>query len=438
MTSVLFEHIYKRFQLHHDRPRSIKEAAVNWMRGQWSVPDQELWALRDVSFSVQEGESLGLIGPNGSGKSTALKLISRILEPTKGQVKVRGRVAALLELGAGFHPDLTGRENIYLNGAILGLSQQQMEQRFEEIVEFTELDHFIDSPIRHYSSGMKMRLGFSVATHVDADVLLIDEILAVGDEVFRRKCLDHIRSFRQAGKTIVFVSHSLEAVTQLCDRAIWLEEGGIRAQGSALEVADRYLAASNLRNKTRLEAEVARRTAHVPVKNVNVHADWGNRTGELPDQKQVSRRRQRWGSYEAEIVKVEILDSDGHPRQVFDTGETMIVRLHYQTHQPIERPVFGIGIHRSDGIHVSGPNTKFSEYDIECLEGSGVMEYVIPSLPMLAGQYELSSSLYDYSCTHPYDYHNRAYIFQIQPKSVKEKWGAFHIPCEWKHTPNGT
>ena len=433
MVAILFDHVHKRFLLQHDRPRSIKEATVNWIRGQGHAPGQELWALRDVSFSVQEGEALGIIGPNGSGKSTVLKLISRILEPTRGRIRVQGKVAALLELGAGFHPDLTGRENIYLNGAILGLSQQQMEQRFEELVEFTELGHFIDSPIRHYSSGMRMRLGFSIATHVDADILLIDEILAVGDEVFRRKCLDRIRSFRQAGKTIVFVSHSLQSVTQLCDRAIWLEEGGIQAQGPALAVADEYLQAANLLNKARLEAEAARKKTQRLVK---VKKKEGQKK-EPPEQGPSPPRRQRWGSYEAEIVKVEILDSEGQPCQVFDTGETMIVRLHYQAHQRLEQPVFGIGIHRSDGVHIAGPNTKFSEYDIQYLEGSGVMEYVIPSLPMLDGQYELSSSIYDYDCTHPYDYHSRAYVFQIQPKSVKEKWGAFHIPCEWRHTPDG-
>ena len=425
--AILFDHVHKRFLLQHDRPRSIKEAAFNWVRGQWHTPAQELWALRDVSFSVQEGEALGIIGPNGSGKSTVLKLISRILEPTRGRIEVQGKVAALLELGAGFHPDLTGRENIYLNGAILGLSRQQMEQRLEEIIEFAELGHFIDSPIRHYSSGMRMRLGFSIATHVDADILLIDEILAVGDEVFRRKCLDRIQDFRRAGRTIVFVSHSLQAVTQLCDRAIWLEKGRIKVQGPALTVADQYLEAANLQNKARLEAEAARKKTQKPVKRK-----------EPPQQGEAAPRRQRWGSYEAEIVKVEILDGNGRPRQVFDTGETMIVRLHYKAHQRIERPVFGIGIHRSDGVHITGPNTKFSDYEIPYLEGSGMVEYVIPSLPMLAGQYELSSSLYDYSCTHPYDYHNRAYTFQVQPKSVKEKWGAFHIPCKWRHIPDGT
>jgi ABC-type polysaccharide/polyol phosphate transport system ATPase subunit len=430
MVAVLFDHVHKRFLLQHDRPRSIKEAAFNWIRGQWQNPHQELWALRDVNFRVQEGEALGIIGPNGSGKSTVLKLIARILEPTRGQIKVWGKVAALLELGAGFHPDLTGRENIYLNGAILGLSQREMALRFEEVAEFTELDHFLDSPIRHYSSGMRLRLGFSIATHVDADILLIDEILAVGDEVFRRKCLDRIHSFRREGKTIVFVSHSLQSVTQLCDRVIWIEEGEIQAQGTALTVADQYLEAANLRNKARLESEGARRKAQGPKGQVEEQKREPSKQAPTPP------RKRRWGSYEAEIVRVEILDDNGKPRQVFDTGETMIVRLHYQAHQRIERPVFGIGIHRSNGVHITGPNTKFSEYDIECLEGSGTVEYVILSVPMLAGQYELSSSLYDYSCTHPYDYHDREYTFQVQPKSVKEQWGVFNIPCKWRHRPD--
>jgi len=186
------------------------------------------------------------------------------------------------------------------------------------------------------------------------------------------------------------------------------------------------LKAANLRERARLEAEAARKKTQKPVKRK-----------EPPQQGEAAPRRQRWGSYEAEIVKVEILDGNGRPRQVFDTGEAMIVRLHYRAHQRIERPVFGIAIHRSDGVHITGPNTRFSEYDIPYLEGSGVVEYVIPSLPMLAGQYELSCSLYDYDFTYRYDYHERAYTFRIQPGSVKEKYGAFRIPCEWRYIPDG-
>src|SRR5437773_480468 len=236
MTVIEFANVSKRFTIHHDRRNSIQERIAGLFRPR--ARGETFWALRDVSFSVGQGESLGLVGHNGAGKSTALKLMTRILEPTSGAVKLRGRVAALLELGSGFHPDLSGRENVFLNGSLLGFSRRDMQARLPEIVDFAEIGDFIDMEVKHYSSGMYTRLAFAVATAVDPDILITDEVLAVGDESFQRKCMDRIYRFRQQGKTIIFVSHALETVRQLCDHAVWLDRGKARAIGVAREVID--------------------------------------------------------------------------------------------------------------------------------------------------------------------------------------------------------
>lgn len=278
--TVLFQEVSKRFILRHERARSFQEAFINiWNRRNRSR--EEFWALRDVSFELEEGGTLGIIGENGSGKSTALKLITRIIEPTRGAIKVQGKVAALLELGAGFHHDLTGRENIFLNGSILGMTGKEMRARFPGIVEFSELERFIDTPIKHYSSGMYARLGFAVAISVDPDILVIDEVLAVGDEAFQRKCLDKIREIKDAGKSIILVSHNLQMVRDLCAQAVWLDGGLERARGPSHEVVDQYLEWANRKDKARLEGTHAKAPEESPEEEAH-----------------------RWGTKEVEITKV--------------------------------------------------------------------------------------------------------------------------------------
>ena len=302
--AIKFEKVSKRFILHHARPRSFQELVIGAL---WrSRSREELWALNEVSFEVEPGGMLGIIGPNGSGKSTILKLITRILEPTSGKITVDGKVSALIELGAGFHPDLTGRENVYLNGSILGLSQEQMDAKFKEIVEFAELERFINVPLKHYSSGMYMRLGFAIAINVEPDILLVDEVLAVGDESFQKKCLAKIEEFKRQGKTMVFVSHSLETVRKLCDQAIWLEQGEIRSIGSPDKVIYDYL--DDLRRKEGAALDEKHR-----------HLRY-----ELEEQ----QLENRWGSGEVEIYDVQLLGGDGEEQHVYQTGDIMIIRLY--------------------------------------------------------------------------------------------------------------
>jgi len=238
--AVSFEDVSKRFVLRHERAYTVLESMISMVRPS-RRSTEEFWALRAVSFEIPDGETLGIIGPNGAGKSTALKLMARILEPTSGQVVVRGRISPLLELGAGFHPELTGRENVFLNAALFGVSQAEAQDRYDQIVEFSELNDFIDVPLKHYSSGMYMRLGFAVAANIIPDILLVDEILAVGDEAFQRKCLRKIEEFRREGRTIVFVSHDLPTVSRICHRALWLDKGRVMALGPTDDLVDRYL-----------------------------------------------------------------------------------------------------------------------------------------------------------------------------------------------------
>jgi lipopolysaccharide transport system ATP-binding protein len=243
--TVELEHISKRYRLSHEKARSFQEVWLGMFKGKWAAQVEEFWALRDVSMQIKSGESVALIGPNGAGKSTALKIVARIIDPTQGMVRVQGRMSALIELGAGFHEDLSGRDNIFLNGSILGFSRQEMQARFDSIVDFAELEQFIDTELKRWSVGMVMRLGFAIATSVDPDILITDEILAVGDESFQHKCLRRIETFRNDGGTILFVSHDMHSVRNLCERAIWLDHGRVQMDSAADEVVENYLASGH-------------------------------------------------------------------------------------------------------------------------------------------------------------------------------------------------
>jgi len=401
---VCFERVSKKFILHHERSRSFQELAVSLFRRR-NGSREEFWALQDVSFTVEQGETVGLIGPNGAGKSTVLKLISHIIDPTSGRIQVNGRVGALLELGAGFHPDLTGRENIYMNGSILGLSRSQIRRKLDEIVAFAELERFIDVPVKHYSSGMYLRLGFSVAIHVNPEILLIDEVLAVGDQSFQAKCLRRVHDLKSQGITILLVSHILEVVANLCPRVLWLEDGQIQLDGSIQEVLDAYREGVAARS----QPSGGRRVAH---------------PADVPGI--------RWGSGEAEVTSVEFLDSDGRPRYVFVTGERLVVRMHHYARQHISHPQTGVAIYRADtGVHLSGPNNVFSGYDIPYIQGEGYVDYIVPALPFLPGDYLVSATIYDYSGDHAYDHWHKCAQFNVKPGGVTERYGLVYVPAEW-------
>ena len=390
--AIVVDEVSKRFRLYRERNQSLKAAVL---RGRRAIVD-EFWALRDVSLEITEGSSYGLIGENGSGKSTLLKCMARILRPDRGSIAVHGKVSALLELGAGFHPELSGRENVFLNGAILGLSQKELQRKFDEIVDFAGLAQFIDQPVKNYSSGMYVRLGFSVAINVEPDVLLVDEVLAVGDEAFQRKCNEKFADLKAAGKTIVIVSHAMTAVHNICDEVAWLDHGQVKMIGPARKVVDEY------------------------VGNVQVDRAVDTDSG-----------GSRWGSGEGRIERVELVDDAGVPRGSVRTGDAMRIRLHYELDQPIERPVFGVAVHTLDGTHVTGPNTRDAEFVPDRLEGRGYVDLVIDRLYLLPGTYDISASLYDYACLHPFDFRHKVLRFDVDAGQPHESYGVMTLNGRW-------
>ena len=385
MTSAItVDHVSKRYRLYHERNQSLKAALLRRRRMKY----EEFWALKDVSLEIPTGETFGLIGENGSGKSTLLKCMAKILRPDQGSIAVVGKVSALLELGAGFHPELSGRENIFLNGSILGLSQRELERRFDEIVAFAGLERFIDTPVKNYSSGMYVRLGFSVAINVDPDVLLVDEVLAVGDEQFQRKCNEKFADLKAAGKTLVIVSHGLSAVRNLCDHVAWLEHGVLKRVGGAGDVVDAYVGVA--------------------------HQDRES----SPD-----GHGSRWGSGEARIERIELLDGRGMPTTKVRTGDKVTFRFHYNAPEVLERPVFGMAVFTLEGTLVTGPNLRDGGTVPERLQGSGYVDLEVPRLLLLPGTYDVSASLTDYSFLHSYDHRHRAVRFDVEMGEPRETQG---------------
>jgi lipopolysaccharide transport system ATP-binding protein len=374
---------------------------------------EAFWAVRDVSFSIEHGEAVGIIGQNGAGKSTVLKLISRIIEPTSGHIEVNGRIGALLELGAGFHPDLSGRENIYLNGSILGLRRAAIDRKLDQIIAFTELERFIDMPVRHYSSGMRMRLGFSVAAHIDPDILLIDEVLAVGDENFQHKCLDRILELRRRGVTICFVSHGLGSVRRLCSRAIWLDEGFVQARGAVDDVVSAYL-------RHAADAE-ERRSRGRPA-----------RVRQIPrqDERKGDQTDDSIGDRDLRIEDVAIVDSDGAARHVFHVGEPWAVRLHYRSAGGIQSPVFKLMVHRND-LCVSDASAALADVAGPFTEGDGSILYTVGQLPLMEGTYELSVSAHDQDDPLTFDRRDRAHVFKVRQVGSGERYGLVSLGGRW-------
>jgi ABC-type polysaccharide/polyol phosphate transport system ATPase subunit len=400
---IVFENISKQFAFAPGKPQTFLESFINVFRRQ-PAKDQNLWAVRDLSFSVRKGECLGLIGRNGSGKSTALKLVARILRPTSGYMRIWGRVSALLELGAGFHQDLTGRENIYLNASVLGLSQAEVDAAFDSIIEFSELEEFIDMPVKHYSSGMYMRLGFSVAIHVRPDILIVDEILAVGDYAFQTKCIDRIYEMKRQGVTIIMVSHDLDMMRRLCTHLLWMEKGEMQAYGPTEEVAVAYRDYSQERVSQQLTA-------------------------------QHRHQFERWGTGEIEITAVRFLNAAGEQQQTFQTGESLTIEMAYFAHQPIREPEFGLAIFHQNGTHINGPNSRLANLTTGTIEGRGTVRYHIERLPLLPARYEVTAAIHDSRLTHAYDYHKQAYQFRVTAVEGCETDGLVAIPATWQWQP---
>jgi ABC-type polysaccharide/polyol phosphate transport system ATPase subunit len=355
-------------------------------------PESAFTALDGVSLDVRQGTTVGLIGRNGSGKSSLLKLVAGIGKPSAGTIHVSGRVSALIELGAGFHPEISGRENVFINGMMLGLSKADVAHRFDDIVDFAELGEFIDEPVKTYSSGMYMRLGFAVAINVDPDVLLVDEVLAVGDEAFTHKCLDKFAEFRRRGKTIVLVTHTLDLVTRLCDEAVWLDAGKVRDHGDPKRIVDAYLTQVSA-TENRAERQPAAADAAASAGTANGNAG-------------------RWGSREAEIEAVELVHPDRGPGHVFESGKPMRIRVGVRASRPLHDFVFGIGIFTADGVCCFGTNTHIEGCSPQEWYGRGTVTIDIDSLDLIAGAYKLDVAVHRQDGV-PYDYHRLLYSFRV-------------------------
>ena len=389
-------------------------------------PEETFQALRGVSFSVPKGCTFGVIGRNGSGKSTLLKCVAGITRPTEGEVKVDGRISALIELGAGFHPEISGRENIFINGIMLGLTKREIQRRFDEIVEFAEMQDFIDAPVKTYSSGMYMRLGFAVAVHVDPEVLLVDEVLAVGDQGFTHKCLDKFAEFRRRNKSILLVTHSLDLVEKFCDVAHWLDHGVTKGEGDPKRVVAAYVIDVEDSEENELAKAEAVRLAAAAKEVAEAQATEISpspaETGEGPAVEEPQGPKDgfksdegRWGTREIEITNVTISGPGGDAGHVFQSGDAIQVRMDVAAKEKITDFVFGLGLFNADNVCVYGTNTNLEEYQPTEIEGSGSVTFTIDKLDLVEGTYRLDLAAHK-ADGYPYDYHRLLYTFRVKSR----------------------
>jgi ABC-type polysaccharide/polyol phosphate transport system ATPase subunit len=409
--------VYRRF-LHKNQFKTLKSALLTGSLLSDLRPDETFTAIEDVSFTVPRGSTFGVIGANGSGKSTLLKLLAGITRPTRGSLSVAGRISALIELGAGFHPEISGRENVAINAIMLGLDRAQVAARFDEIVDFAELRPFIDAPVKTYSSGMYMRLGFSVAIHVEPEVLLIDEVLAVGDEAFTRKCLDKIAAFRRRGRTILIVTHSLGLVEKMCDDVLWLRGGRLADRGDPKRVVDAYLSFVAGGEEQALAA-AGRNAPPAPAPQEAPVEAPGPGHG---------YREGRWGSREVEITAVRLLDAKGRERRVYATGEELSIALAVRARQDVEDFVFGLGLFAADGTQVYGTNTQLEEHEARRLAGEAEVRITLRDLRLTEGTYLVDVAAHKRDGT-PYDYLRGLHSFRV--KSRVKDVGVYRPAHEW-------
>ena len=399
--AIAADGLSKRFLLHRDRRTGLKE---RFIRGK-PTEAQEFWALRDASFLVPKGTTFGLIGQNGSGKSTTLKVLAGIYRPTSGTVQVNGRVSALLELGAGFHGELTGRENIRLNGAILGLSNRQITAAMDSIIDFAGIGHFIDEPVKVYSSGMFVRLGFAVAISLDPEILIIDEVIAVGDEEFQRKCFDYLFDLRQRGRTIVLVTHSLGLVRDLCDHAAWLDGGVVRQLGPAREVTEAYVASVD-------DREIRARSSE---------------TADSADAVDSADAASRIGSGEIRVTSVEVLDGSGAPNPVLVTGQACTFRMHYLARRELKDLAFVLGFIHESKANVTSPNSGRAG-PISTGPGTGYVDFSVDELLVQAGSYRVSTTIVEHG--HIHDHASEELILRVRGRPDDEP-GMMRMPGRW-------
>lgn len=401
--------VKKKFRIYYDRGNTFKDRILFSNRRR----HEDRWVLNGISFQVRKGEAVGLIGENGCGKSTTLKMLTKILYPDAGSIEMKGRVSSLIELGAGFHPDLSGRENIYTNASIFGLSRKEIDERIDGIIAFSELEEFIDNPVRTYSSGMFMRLAFAVAINVDADILLIDEILAVGDAAFQAKCFTKMQEIKAKGTTIVIVSHALSQIEQICERTVWIDEGVIRMEGAPRNVHPyymRYMAGKNVENDAEEEKEPEEKTEET----VEETDEEGN--------------LKRWGSGEARMQKVTVLGEDGKEHRHFSPESPLTIHVDYTAKRELKDAVIGLAIYRSDGTYIYGTNTLIDTSQAVMLREQGTIDLQVRSLPVANGTYSIDLALHR---PDGFNYDFWRDICRIHIADKAQTPGVIYLPHEW-------
>ena len=426
MLAVKLDNIGKKFIISHEKEALIRHLLPKFLR---IKSYEELWALNNINLEIEEGLTYGIIGRNGAGKTTLLNVVSGITFPTRGKVYLNGKVSTLLSLGAGFHPELTGEENIYINGSILGLKIKEIKKRFKQIVDFSELGDFISAPLQTYSAGMYMRLGFSIAINVDFDILLMDEILAVGDISFQNKCLKKLRELQELGKTIMMVSQSLDLLNQLCHKTVLLDKGEILSQGITGQVTDYYkglMSKKISQNELQGQKEIIRKKSVKKLATKDTNKDnftdwfipkdaWGTKSG----------------TDDVQIIEVKLLNRKNKESTMYKTGENMKIKVKYIVHKEIDEPHFGVAIFREDGTYCFGPNTKFDGLKIERLKkGEGEFSIEYKSLNLLSGKYRVSVAIWEKNERFAYDNHYALYKFEVIPE--KRDHGILYLDHKWR------
>ncbi|MGZ4971826.1 MAG: ABC transporter ATP-binding protein [Limisphaerales bacterium] len=407
--AIIIDNVSKRFRAYDsNRPTSLKEAVLQGLRRMGTK--KLFWALDGVSFVVEKGIALGIVGRNGAGKSTLLRLIGGVGKIDSGHINVNGRLGALLDLTAGFHPDLTGRENVFITGVICGLTRKQVAERFDEIVAFAELEKFMDSPVRTYSTGMQMRLGFSMFIHTEPEVLLVDEVLAVGDLAFQKKCMDRIQALKEKGCTLILVSHDTAQTRQICDRLLWLRNGRIVALGPTEEVLNGYV--------NELAEETRRRT---PGSANASSTQFGT---------MLQPQTNRFGSQEVQIEAVEIFGSSGTSTTEVVSGEPLSVRIRYSAHKPVPGPIFSVSLSREDGLICFDTNTAAQSIELPPIAGRGEIVLHLQRVDLAGGRYFVDVGIFEHQWAFGYDYHWHVYPVTIQSPRVDV--GFLHPPHVWE------
>jgi lipopolysaccharide transport system ATP-binding protein len=421
--AILVRGVGKRLRRYREPgPQTFQEALVRGLFQRGWRGDDSFWALRDVSFTLEQGQSLGVIGRNGAGKSTLLRLLGGIGRPDEGEVTVRGRIGALLDLGAGFHPDLSGRENLYINGTVSGLTRREIAARFDAIVAFAELEAFIDSPLRTYSSGMQMRLAFAVAVHTDPEILMIDEVLAVGDIAFQQKCFRRIEEFKKVGCTIVLVSHEAELVEQFCDTCLWLRSGVVESLGPSREVVERYTTNAHREMETVYRNESVPEIGNTVVPAVNPPGAVGALVWNV----------NHFGSQEMQITAIRLRDLQGQTIQELTSGMGLCVEIDWYSPQPVSHPIFGVALTRSDGLICCDVSTEGGQIELPVLVGSGTVRLYLERLDLVGGSYFVDVGIHKAGWAYSYDDHRGIYPLCILPPSEGND-GVLCVPHRWEN-----